>query len=997
MLTRPVLVSKTSNDSGFLPSAASPPDPAQDPAALHKRLRTLLGGYRAGSDTDPFGNPILRMALELTRLTDRNELSSAALEDLVHHMTIEAFVRRAERLRDYVGEIGMAANEARLRGLFACVARSGRNGRWLPFHAFQALMERFHYGIVFTAHPTFSMPHQTGRLLAKLASGANDGASSLDAVDFTNILEEVRAASHRPPTVTLGDEFASAMDAIGHGVNAIERMHAIVLDVARELYPGEWNTLVPRLVSLASWVGYDHDGRSDIGWADTLRIRLKSKHAQLVRQSGRCAALLADYPASPAASTLELVESLLTLATKQVEQQIDASDSADRDANERSQLFARQLVQGRDHALTDVNRIVKLLARAVDQAEEPALAIRIGAMRAGLLGTGLGLTHTHFRLNATQLHNAIRHQIGLESSPNDPQRRHSYLHRINELLDQSEAVTVNLGSLIQEKSSAKRMFMMLAELAKHIDAETPIRFLIAETENALTLLVALHFARLFKVDHLIEISPLFETEDALLRGDAVIEEALKSRHFRDYVKRIGRLCIQFGYSDSGRYIGQSAASFLIERLRLKLAAALARHGLSEVQVVLFNTHGESMGRGGHPKSLIDRLRYLAPDASRAAFTANEIAVKEESSFQGGDGYLFFMTPELAFASVCRVVEASINPPTEAAADPIYAPATLAGEFFAVVRQEFSSLVADPDYSVLLGAFGRSLTDNSGSRPVVRQHEYRSGINEITHPSQIRAIANNTILQQMGFLANTIDGVGKAASLDAERFRQLLANSPRFRQIMSMVEPALRVSDPDVLAAYLEGFDPGMWLNRSGRTRNTVRRDELRHIARQTETANVHARLARVLRRLQGDYLLLREAIAEADTGADDSGGAPGAEDRQELALLHALRISVIHRIYLLASHIPDFTPHEGITREDLQQRILRLDVDNAVAMLKDIFPKSERANGALNDYAEPASYAPDAAQTYEQEHATIFDPLAVYFGLVKEIGAAITHRIGAIG
>ena len=212
-------------------------------------------------------------------------------------------------------------------------------------------------------------------------------------------------------------------------------------------------------------------------------------------------------------------------------------------------------MHGRDHALTDINRIVRLIARAIDDADDPKLAIDLAAMRAALAAGGLGLTHTHFRLNATQLHNAIRHQIGLETSPNDPRRRHSYLNRINELLEQSEPVTVNIGSMIEEKSSAKRMFMMLAQLAKQIDSETPIRFLIAETENALTLLVALHFAKLFKIDHLIEISPLFETEDALRRGDAIIEEALRSRHFRDYVKRMGRLCIQFGYSELGALSG----------------------------------------------------------------------------------------------------------------------------------------------------------------------------------------------------------------------------------------------------------------------------------------------------------------------------------------------------------------------------------------------------------------------------------------------------------
>jgi phosphoenolpyruvate carboxylase len=568
---------------------------------------------------------------------------------------------------------------------------------------------------------------------------------------------------------------------------------------------------------------------------------------------------------------------------------------------------------------------------------------------------------------------------------------------VNELLEQPEPVTVNIGSMIEEKSSAKRMFMMLAQLAKQIDSETPIRFLIAETENALTLLVALHFAKLFKIDHLIEISPLFETEEALRRGDAIIEEALRSRHFRDYVKRTGRLCIQFGYSDSGRYLGQAAASFLIERLRLKLASVLERQGLTDVQVVLFNTHGESMGRGCHPGSLLDRLRYLAPDQSRAAFVANGVAVKEESSFQGGDGYLYFLTPELAFATVCRVVESTLAPCEMREPDPVYDDPSFASEFFAVVTEEFTSLVDDSDYAMLLGAFGRNLTDSAGSRPVARQHEYRAGLQEITHPSQIRAIANNTILQQMGFLANTIDGLGRAASQDAERFRFMFNKSPRFRQMMAMVETAMGMSDPDVFGAYLGSFDPGMWLARSGHTRNPVRREELRSIARQVETTGIHARLERIRRRLQGDYLLLREALADAGAINTISSATPDENDKKEVALLHALRLSLIHRLYFLASHIPAFTPQDGVTREDLQQGILRLEVEPAVAMLKDIFPRSDSVNLTALDFAEPASYARDTALTYESEHVSIFEPLETYFAMVRQISAAITHRIGAIG
>jgi hypothetical protein len=66
-------------------------------------------------------------------------------------------------------------------------------------------------------------------------------------------------------------------------------------------------------------------------------------------------------------------------------------------------------------------------------------------------------------------------------------------------------------------------------------------------------------------------------------------------------------------------------------------------------------------------------------------------------------------------------------------------------------------------------------------------------------------------------------------------------------------------------------------------------------------------------------------------------------------------------------------------------------------MLKDIFPRSDSVNFAALDFAEPATYARDAAQTYQREHVSIFEPLDMYFTMVRDVSAAITHRIGAIG
>jgi phosphoenolpyruvate carboxylase len=269
--------------------------------------------------------------------------------------------------------------------------------------------------------------------------------------------------------------------------------------------------------------------------------------------------------------------------------------------------------------------------------------------------------------------------------------------------------------------------------------------------------------------------------------------------------------------------------------------------------------------------------------------------------------------------------------------------------------------------------------------------------EFAHPSQMRAIPNNAVLQQLGLLANTVSGLGRATAKDPEQFRAMLRDSPRFRRAMAMVVFALSLSDLDVLRAYVDTLDPGVWLNRSGRTRIPARRDELRVIARHLERNDIHARLVKVYRRLQADYLLLRDQLAGAEAGAIFAQAVLSDERREDLALLHALRIALIHRIYLLASHIPDFTPQRGFTRDDLLQRLIHLDVDEVVSLLKEIFPLRDASETEGHDFAEPASYRGGAGQTYEVEHERIFNPIAANFTLLRRIGAAITYHIGAVG
>jgi phosphoenolpyruvate carboxylase len=524
--------------------------------------------------------------------------------------------------------------------------------------------------------------------------------------------------------------------------------------------------------------------------------------------------------------------------------------------------------------------------------------------------------------------------------------------------------------------------MTVAQIVKHVDGSAPVRFLIAETESGYTLLAALWLAKLFGIEKNVEISPLFETADALEHGAHVLEEALRSPHYRAYLKQTGRLAVQFGYSDSGRYVGQIAASYLIERLRLKIGEALTRHGVTGVEVILFDTHGESVGRGAHPGSMADRLRYLSPTASRQALAKQGLAVREESAFQGGDGYLHFGTPELALATVARIAEHAFHPAAGPIEDPIYAEPDFSADFFGAIRAGMAGLVEDAGYAALLGAFGPALLDPTGSRPSARQMDGMGAAVAIRHPRELRAIPNNAILQQLGWMANTLHGLGAAAARNPEQFGDMRVNSRRFRRAIDLTAHALAHSDIDVLRAVTATLDAGTWLDRAAHTTRPGRREALVAIARALERLGLGAPVQAMFRRIQADHLAVRAAWP--------LGPHMGVRE----VSLHALRLALIHRIWLLATEIPDFSPRHGVTRPMLEAAILRLDVEASVKLLEMVFPSAPHP-AAERDFCEPRG--PRSGQAYAREHAEIFAPIRALFAQVREISTAITHEVGAFG
>ncbi len=961
---------------------------------LAQDFSRMFDDYRAIADQDPTSNPLLRLALEASNRLESGALDYAAVGDLVQHLTVTGFETRAAKLGHYSGETDPDRNADIVREIARRRTRGG-NGETMPFEEFRAWAERDAFGIVITAHPTFEISHKLMQCLSALAIGRKDG-KPLDEAGRAAIVGEVATKPHGPDMpLDMKREMELALFAISHIHQALNRVYRIVLEVAAETYPDRWTELTPLLITVASWVGFDTDGRSDIGWSNAFERRLESSGAQLHEIAQAVAALIERAKGEDLKLTLDLIASRVARSLGNAESEREAVGGFDQNSPGASAAFKRtalKMYEARGSRLDNVQPLIALLDRALRlAADDPELRRDLLVFRAELANFGLGTSHIHARINATQLHNAIRKVVALETAPDDPRHRQSYLTKLTELIQAVEPVTFNFGSLTAERTSSKRLFMTMAQILKYIDNGTNIRLLIAECESPFTVLTALYYASLFGIADRVEICPLFETERALERGSRVIEQLLDNPAFSAYLAKVGKLCIQTGYSDAGRYIGQPPAAGSIERLKERIVRLVERRELKGVQLVFFDTHGDSIGRGGHPDGFINRLDYVASPKLISQIAKRGIPFKQETSFQGGDGYLFFQSEDAAFAALTRILEWSNADRTDAATDVFYQDRDGVTEFLTTVKEFQTGLMNDPDYGLLVGTYGVNLLYTTGSRATRREGE---AIEAAPRPqiSEFRAIPHNAVLQQLGLPANSISGVGEAIDLNPTWFREVHSISPRLKQMMSLVAYGVAFANPQALDAYVATLDPGLWLSRAAQSQDAGRVDSYRRIAEMLEEWGIHDGQRKVYRRLYNDLVRLRAGLEPVDppmTRLSD-------EARRALVLLHAIRIAVIQEIYMLATRIPEFSSRHEIANRRIVQRVLQLDIPTAVTQLRRIFPATPEAV-VDTDFGEPATYVSDASQTYQRENDEIFTPMLQLYDLIPRISIAIVHYIGALG
>ncbi|MCK5574397.1 MAG: phosphoenolpyruvate carboxylase, partial [Sphingomonadales bacterium] len=601
----------------------------------------------------------------------------------------------------------------------------------------------------------------------------------------------------------------------------------------------------------------------------------------------------------------------------------------DVDVNDINALNAATNALSADHddKLTSLSPIIKQLEDLfgdLSVEEQKPLAVIIATMRQ----KGLGVGTVHFRLNAAQINNAIRRR--LQDVADFDEKSLSSLTTMSKLLREVKPVKVSFASLATETTTALRQFIVMAQILKHVDATSPIRMLIAECDHAITVMVALYFARLFGIADKVDVSPLFETENALEHGARILDTLLGDVEVQKAARLRGRLCIQAGFSDAGRFFGQIPATLAIERLQGHFARLMAKHGLNDVTALIFNTHGESMGRGAHPSSVTERLDYAFSPWAARQFEKEDVPVETEVSFQGGDGYVRFGSYDLALAFLTRVLEARNERNIETADDdPFYSDLDVSLDFYRAVRRYQVQLWDNTSYNRALTAFGLALLPVTGSRKSRRQSDIAN--NTGAGLSRIRAIPHNAVLQQLGYPLNVIAGIGEATDYDHDRFISLIKRSDRARILMKMVFGAKRLSSIKTLVSYGQLFDGAYWATRpyaGFETRHQEACLELAEMLTGDDRTPAFRSLATLLRVDSTKLHKVLDAVFEKEH--------PPQKDA--LAVLHAIRQALIQHMFLRAVQIPPFSRRNDMSREDIIRMLFDLRIDEVVALLKDSYP-----------------------------------------------------------
>jgi phosphoenolpyruvate carboxylase len=603
-----------------------------DQRALVERVRALAKAYRGG-DAEA-GHELTDLVAAMSTDEARIVVTAfAAWFRLVNLAEDQGLVRQltADRQANAAEDAGPFPETLR-----AAVERFAEGG--LDADAAATALRQLAVRPVLTAHPTEAKRRTTLTKLGRVAD-------ALGRLDDPALTPEDRTATEaylaeeiaslwltdetrvRPPTVI--DEVRNGLywiDAVLYDL--IPRLYRELDEAYRDVYPGAPPLEPGRFLRLGSWIGGDRDGNPNVTpevteatWREhqVLAIRLLRRsidrlHAHLSVSERRGtspelaerlsdlqrihpggAETIADrYPQQPHRQFLALVYQEL-LAT---EKHAARTWRADR-------RRVPERYGSSDELLADLSLLRDSLrsvgARTIADGRIADLEVQARVFGFHLVSLDLRQHAAKHRAAFTALYRHYGEIDDYAALPEDDK-----VAVLERELSSTRPLTPALLDLDDETEATFELFRLLHRAHERLGPEACDAYVISMTERVSDVLAVLAMARDADVADRLDIVPLFETVDDLLRAPEVMTSLFALPVYREHLERRGHhQQVMIGYSDSNKDGGYLTATWQLQRAQRALARVAEEHGIT---LTLFHGRGGSIGRGGGPANAAIRAQ-----------------------------------------------------------------------------------------------------------------------------------------------------------------------------------------------------------------------------------------------------------------------------------------------------------------------------------------------------------------------------------------------------
>lgn len=936
---------------------------------------------------------ILALAMQINAAgadgVDTQEIFQQLMED-----SIEG---RARHHASFVGSTQQDQNAAKTFAAFDRLAYD-QNGYKRSVKEFEKEIYAL-YGAVFTGHPVFNMTKRQGGLLSQYASllAKGDAASEEAKTQASAKLHAALKEGFKP--LTIDEEADSALTAIAATHDAIDDVVKAAIAVGKKHYPEAWHTINYMPVTVATWIPFDWDGRTDVKWHQLLEKRIELQLLKFERDIGKFNNLAATLDQGEARTQIQNIVTVLQSSQEKMRHHHEGFKTYNQKEDVNGvQLgeMTNALESDAQDRITHPHDLIEAVQNIIDITPDETLKEKLVAIRSDLKHDGISFARTHYRLNAKSVLNALREE-GFEGNMEGDAKEAdiSYRNKLAQMISQTEELSSNLVTVAQATESIVQQMALIRQVRDFIDSYSPVRFLIAESDRAIVPMGALHFASKIGITDCIEISALFEDRAGQDNFERVLDSLLDNPDFLAQIKQskdhdplgMVNIALQFGYSDSGRYDGVAAAAYM-DKIKGKMIRKLVEKGLvkdeSELRFTTFDTHGDSLGRAQNCDSAADAVRYNQTGHLLHFARQNGIKITSEKSHQGMDGYINFLDKDMAFAMLANSLDylTDAQRHEQIAKDPYYN--ELKGDalaFYATARSVHDQGVKTDGYADLISAFVNT-APITGSRPVKRAAA-SGGERQLP-----RAIQHNGVLMRLGEAANVTYGVAQAIKEDPERFKRLVEQSPEFRFRMRMVEEAVSRQSPSAMRAYINVYNPEFWQHRAEKAGSPQEAKQAEVVAAQVRRTGIYKKIEPIVAMFEDNYRTLKTYFPQAHANKKD------VFNRQ---ITHGMRIANMITLFEATTKIPDVPNRHDTTRDEIVKRIINFD-PRAIDELKTIYPTVETSQAFASNVSRVVDMGGKKDSVgYEKLHEQVLEPMEKALDNIIQLAHPLMHYDRAVG